>query len=240
MATEKPTQEELAEQVKQLKKEIRELRKASTEPSTQAEGVAEGIVADLGKMIPGLQTLIGAASQMPEFHQRLASIDDEIKRKFKEEPLRRVFGEVTRGVGSRRIGIPPGVRRGRMGPSGSARTGKVWSSSKPRAGRSEPRQQWSGQFSSPPKVHISPQTPDQLPIDVFDEGDKLVVLAEYTGLKRRDIAVSLEGAVLVIAFDGPQRKGVQRVELPCEVTGQPNVSLAKGILKIQMRKVDKQ
>jgi len=239
MTTEKPTQEELVEQVKRLKKEVRELRKASSEPPTQAEGVAEGIVADLGKMIPGLQTLIGSASQMPEFHQRLASIDDEIKRKFKEEPLRRVSGEVTRGVGSRRIGIPPGVRRVRMGPTGSARTGKVWSSSKPRAGdkyggSGPPRQ------AGPPKVHISPQTPDQLPIDVFDEGDKLVVLAEYSGLKRRDIAVSLEGAALVIAIDRPQGKSVQRVELPCEVTGQPNVSLAKGILKIQLRKVDKQ
>lgn len=232
MTTEKPTQEELAEQVKRLKKEVRELRKASSEPPTQAEGVAEGIVADLGKMIPGLQTLIGAASQMPEFRRRLASIDDEIKRKFKEEPLRRVSGEVTRGVGSRRIGIPPGVRRGRMGPSGSARTGKVWSSSKPRAG-----DKYGG--SGPPKVHISPQTPDQLPIDVFDEGDKLVVLAEYSGLKRRDIAVSLEGAALVIAIDRPQGKSVQRVELPCEVTGQPNVTLAKGILKTQVRKMDK-
>ena len=232
MATEKPTQEELAEQVKRLKKEVRELRGASSEPPTRAEGVAEGVVADLGKMIPGLQTLIDAASQMPEFRRRLASIDEEIKRKFKEEPLRRVSGEVTRGVGSRRIGIPPGVRRVRLGPPVSARTGKVWSSSKPRAG-----DKYGG--SGPPTVHISPQTPDQLPIDVFDEGDKLVVLAEYSGLKRRDIAVSLEGAALVIAIDRPQGKSVQRVELPCEVTGQPNVSLAKGILKIQVRKRDK-
>jgi hypothetical protein len=236
MATEKPTQEELAEQVKRLKKEVRELRGASSEPPTRAEGVAEGVVADLGRMIPGLQTLIDAASQMPEFRRRLASIDEEIKRKFKEEPLRRVSGEVARGIG-RPMGIPPGVRRGRMGPSASARMGKVWSSSKPRV--SEPRALATGR-SGPPTVHISPQTPDQLPIDVFDEGDKLVVLAEYTGLKRRDIAVSLEGAALVIAIDRPQGKSVQRVELPCEATGQPNVSLAKGILKIQVRKMDKQ
>jgi hypothetical protein len=234
MATEKPTQEELAEQVRRLKKEVRELRGASSEPPTRAEGVAEGVVADLGRMIPGLQTLIDAASQMPEFRRRLASIDEEIKRKFKEEPLRRVSGEVTRGVGSRRIGIPPGVRRGRLGPPVSARTGKVWSSSKPRAG-----DKYGGSGSRRAGIHISPQTPDQLPIDVFDEGDGLVVLAEYSGLKRRDIAVSLDGAALVIAIDRPQGKSVQRVELPCEVTGQPNVSLAKGILRIQVRKRDK-
>ncbi|MFH0983706.1 MAG: hypothetical protein V2A79_19500 [Planctomycetota bacterium] len=235
MATEKPTQEELAEQVKRLKKEVREIRGASSGPPTRAEGVAEGVVADLGRMIPGLQTLIDAASQMPEFRRRLASIDEEIKSKFKEEPLRRVSGEVTRAIG-RPMGIPPGVRRGRLGPPVSARTGKVWSSSKPRV--SEPRALATGR-SGPPAVHISPQTPDQLPVDVFDEGDRLVVLAEYTGLKRRDIAVSLEGAALVIAIDRPQGKSVQRVELPCEVAGRPNVSLAKGILKIQVRKRDK-
>lgn len=65
-----------------------------------------------------------------------------------------------------------------------------------------------------------------------------MVLAEYCGLRQRDIAVSLEGAALVIAIDRPQGKGVQRVELPCEVAGQPSVSLAKGVLKIQVRKIN--
>ena len=58
MATKKPTKEELAEQVRRLTKEVDELRKASSGSPTRAEGVAEGIVADLGGMIPGLQKLI--------------------------------------------------------------------------------------------------------------------------------------------------------------------------------------
>ncbi len=233
MAPKKPTKEELAEQVKRLEKEVSELRKPSSEPPTRAEGVAEGIVADLGGMIPGLQKLIDFASEMPEFRERLESIDEEIKRKFKAEPLRRASGEITSGIGRRPMGIPPGVRRGRPGRPVSTRSGGVRSSYKPsaRGKRREP---------GPPKVHISPETPDQLPVDVFDEGDKLVVLAEATGLKLGQIAVSLEGAVLVISIDGPQGKGVQRVELPCDVAGEPKVSLAKGILKIQVSKADKQ
>jgi HSP20 family molecular chaperone IbpA len=233
MAPKKPTKEELAEQVRRLKEELRELRKPSSEPPAGAEGVAEGIVTDLGKMIPGLQKLIDVASGVPEFRERLASIDEEIKRKFKEQPLRRASQEMTGGIGRRPMGIPPGVRRGRPGRPVSTRTGSVWSSRKPpaRGKRGKP---------GPPKVRISPETPDQLPVDVFDEGDKLVVLAEATGLKLGHIAVSLEGTVLVVSVDAPQAKGVQRVKLPCEVAGQPKVSLAKGILKIQVSKADKQ
>ena len=121
------------------------------------------------------------------------------------------------------IGIPPGVRRGRHGPPAPAPAGRVWPSNS---------------AGGPPTVHISPQAPDQPPADVFDEGDRLVVLAEYCGLERRDVAVSLEGAAaLVIAVDRPRGRGVQRVELPCEVAGQLEVSLANGVLKIQARKV---
>ena len=234
MASKKPTKDELAEQVERLEKEVRELRQTSSERPARAEGVAEGIVADLGGMIPGLQKLIDAASGMPEFHERLALIDEEIKRKFKEEPLRRASREMSGGVGNRPTGIPPGVRRGRPGRHVSTRTGGARSSPKPTA-RGKRRKP-----APSPKIHISPETPDQLPVDVFDEGDKLVVLAEATGLKLNHIAVSLEGAVLVISIDGPNGKSVQRVELPCDAAGEPKVSLAKGILKIQARKVDKQ
>lgn len=233
MASKKPTKAELAEQVGRLEKEVRELREASLEPPARAGGVAEGIVADLGEMIPGLQNLIDVASEMPEFRERLASIDEEVKRKFKEEPLRRASREMTGSLGHRPMGIPPGVRRGRAGRSVSTRAGGARSSPKPIA---------RGRHRKPglPKVHISPETPDQLPVDVFDEGDRLVVLAEATGLKLRHIVVSLEGAVLVISIDGPDRKGIQRIELPCDVAGVPTVSLAKGILKIQVSKANKQ
>ncbi|MCK4340971.1 MAG: hypothetical protein KAY37_04530 [Phycisphaerae bacterium] len=233
MPERKANRDEMAEQIRQLKEEVRKLRETSSEPPAQAEGVAEGITAELGKMIPGLQKLIDVAAQMPEFRQRLASIDEEIKRKFKEQPLRRASAEMTRGIERRPLGIPPGVRRGRPGRPVSAGTGKVWSSGKPpvRGKHGKP---------GPPKVHISPETPAQLPVDVFDEGDRLVVLAEATGLKLGHITVSLEGTALVISIDGPHGKGVQRVELPCEVAGEPKVSLAKGILKIQVSKVDKQ
>ena len=231
MAAKKPTKEELAKQVRRLQKEVRELRQASSEPPARAEGVAEGIVADLGGMIPGLQKLIRIASEMPEFRQRLASIDEEIRRKFKEEPLRQVFREITSGVGRRPMGIPPGVRRGGRGRPVSTGTGRAWSSGKPlgRGKRGKP---------GPPRVHISPETPGQLPVDVFDEGDHLMVLAEAPNLKRHQIHAALEGQALLIAVDAPHRKCRQRIELPCPVRGRPKVSLTNAILKVRLNKAN--
>ena len=88
----------------------------------------------------------------------------------------------------------------------------------------------------PPKVHIGPETPEQLPVDVFDEDDHLMVLAEAGALELKHIAVSLEGTDLAISVEAPGRKGSQHVELPCDVVGKPKVSLAKGILKVRMNK----
>jgi HSP20 family molecular chaperone IbpA len=233
MTERKANRDEMAEQIRQLKEEVRKLRKASSEPPAKKEGVAEGIMADLGNMIPGLRKLINTASEMPEFHQRLASIDEEIKRRFKEQPLRRASVEITRGIAHRALGIPPGVRRGRAGRPISPGTGGVRRSGKGAVHRErrKPRS---------PKVRISPETPDQLPVDVFDEGDRLVVLAEAPGLMLKQITVCLEGTVLVISIDSSKGKSAQRIELPCAVAGQPKISLAKGILKVQVSKADKQ
>ena len=232
MAKKKTTREQLIEQVSRLERKLRDVQEASGKGPDGAEGLAEGVVGSLGKMVPGLQSLIEMASQMPEFHDRLTSIDEQIKCKFKEQPLRRASSEIASGIGGRAMGIPPGVRRGRPGRSRSGGAGRTWSSGKPAA-----RQKYTK--PRPPKVRISPETPEQLPVDVFDENDHVVVLAEASGLKRKDITVSVEPARLMIAVDAPQRKSVQPVELPCEVIGEPKVSLGKGILKIQLNKANK-
>jgi len=215
-----------------LKEKVRKLEDGATEPQGKTEGLAEGIAAALGRMVPGLGRLIETASQMPEFRQRLAAIDEEVKRKFKEQPLDRASLGIAGNVGRRQMGIPPSVRRGRPGRSASTGTGEGQPLGK--GGRRGKYRQ-----PQPPKVHISPETPAQLPVDVFDEGSKIVVLAEAPGLKLEDITVSLEGTVLVISVEASHRRGIQRIELPCEVVGQPETSLANGILNVQIRKASK-
>ena len=236
MSHERPgrrTRGELLEEIRQLKEKIRKLEEGPAEAHGKTEGLAEGIAAALGRMVPGLGGLIKSASQMPEFQQRLAAIDEEVKRKFKEQPLDRASLGIAGNVSRRQMGIPPSVRRGRPGRSASTGTGEGQPPGK--GGRRGKYRQ-----PRPPKVHISPETPAQLPVDVFDEGSQIVVLAEAPGLEARDITVSLEGTVLLIAIEAAHRRGIQRIELPCEVVGQPEMSLANGILSIQVRKANRQ
>jgi HSP20 family molecular chaperone IbpA len=229
----KENTEGLREQVRQLQESLRKLQEDAKKPQGKAEGLAEGVVTALGKLVPGLGRLIETASQMPEFQQRLAAIDEEVKRKFKEQPLDRASLGIAGNLGRRQLGIPPSVRRGRPGRSASTGAGEGQPSGKGvRRGKyRQPR---------PPKVHISPETPAQLHVDVFDEGSKIVVLAEAPGLKAENITVSLEGTVLLISVEAAHRGGLQRIELPCEVVGKPEMSLSNGILNIQMRKAGKQ
>jgi hypothetical protein len=194
-----------------------------------ADGLAEGIVAALGRMVPGLGKLIETASQSPDFQQRLAGIDEEVRRKFKDQPLGRASAGLTSGAARRQMGIPPSVRRsgGAQARTGGAGQGHSGGKAAPRGKYPSPR---------PPKVHFSAETPAQLPVDIFDEGKRIVVLAEAPGLADGEIAVALEGTVLIITIEAPHRRGVQRIELPCEVVGKPAVSLANGVLNIQVRK----
>jgi HSP20 family molecular chaperone IbpA len=219
-----------------LKEKVRKLEEGAAQAHGKTEGLAEGIAAALGRMVPGLGGLIKSASQMPEFQERLAAIDEEVKRKFKEQPLDRASLGIAGNVSRRQMGIPPSVRRGPPGRSASAGAGEAFC--KKLLGKGGRRGKY--RQPRPPKVHISPETPAQLPVDVFDEGSKIVVLAEAPGLNVEDISVSLEGTVLVISVEAPHRRGVQRIELPCEVVGQPEMSLANGILSIQVRKASRQ
>lgn len=219
------TRQDLLKQIRQLEERVRAMGTASSPAG--GEGLAEGVVAALGRLVPGLEKLIEPASQMPEFHRRLAAIDEEVKRRFQEQPLRRASAGLTGCLGHRQMGIPPSVRR--AGNSRSAAGGQG-----PTADRTTPRGKYRG--PRPPEVHLSPQTPEQLPVDVFDEGDRILVLAEAPGLTLQDVTVEAEGAVLQVSIHAPHRQGVQRIELPQAAAGRPEVSLANGVLHIQLRK----
>ena len=226
--SERTTREDLLGQIGRLEEKVRRLQEGGADSSVKTDGLAEGIAAALGKMVPGLGALIRTASAMPEFHERLAAIDEEIKRKFKDPSLRGASATVAGNVARRRMGIPPSVRRAGAGSSstGPSRGG--------RAGKGTPRGAY--RQPQPPKVHISPETPAQLPVDVFDEGGRIVILAEAPGLSAADIDVVLEGTVLVLTVEAAHRKGVQRIELPCEVVGPPEMTLTNGILNVHMKK----
>jgi len=228
--TNKPNRAELLDELRKLREKVRHLQESPDKAVDKAQGLAEGVVSALGKMVPGLSKLIETAAQMPEFHQRLAAIDEEVQHRFKDQPLNRASQGLASRVG-RRMGIPPSIRRPSSGRTGAGGMGQGSSSGKQtaRGGYRAP---------GPPKVHISPQTPSELPVDVYDEGDHVVVLAEAHGLKREEVIVSFEGSTLLIRVEAPPRTGLQRVDLPFEPDGAPEVSLSNGILTIHVRKAN--
>ncbi|MCY2931178.1 MAG: Hsp20/alpha crystallin family protein [Planctomycetota bacterium] len=218
--------EELAARIRQLEETVRRLREGggpADTPATGPQGLAEGLVAALGKMVPGLGDLIQTAARSSEFHERLFAIDEEVKRKFKDYPVR----GISVGAARRQMGIPPSVRHGRTGRGQPTAGGE---------GHVYHKARGKGGGVRPPKMHITPETPAQFAVDVFDEGDQIVVLAEAPGIDLANVTVSLEDTVLVIHVEGPDRRADQRIELPCEVSGEPEATLANAILNIHVKK----
>ena len=218
MASDKTDKKKTEEKLKQLEEKIKKLEEAKSggpEKNTSG-GAAGGILQSVGNMIPGLGGLIENVSKLPAFQERLNKIDEELERKLRETPLKRVEPEVTGGVSRRAVGIPPGAR-GSSKPSTPA--GKI---------RKRKR----------PDQRLTAETPEKISADIFDEDDHIVVLAELPGIAEEDVAVTAQGRTLSIVVNAEGAERSQKVELPCAVQGEPQRSLNKGILKIQVEKAD--
>ncbi|MDA2936927.1 Hsp20/alpha crystallin family protein [Acidobacteria bacterium AH-259-A15] len=102
----KTEKEKYEKHIRELEERIKELEarseKAAAEESEQAaeEGAAAGILETLGKSF-GLSGLIKSVSKMPEFQDRLEEIDEELRTRLKEAPLKESTGRGRRGVPSR-------------------------------------------------------------------------------------------------------------------------------------------
>ncbi len=93
MAEEKRKKDEKLEEIKRLKEKIRKLETAKSEEAKEAqESVAGGLLKGIGKNL-GLGGLIQGLEKSSAFKERLPKIDDEIERKMREDPLKRVSGK---------------------------------------------------------------------------------------------------------------------------------------------------
>lgn len=74
-------------------------------------------------------------------------------------------------------------------------------------------------------------------VDVLDEGDRVVVIAELPGIDEQDIRLRAEGDILEIAAESRDRKYQKEILLPASV--QPETlesSYRNGILEINLAK----
>ncbi|MBC8343391.1 MAG: Hsp20/alpha crystallin family protein [Bacteroidetes bacterium] len=128
----KSDKEKYEEKIRDLKKQVEDLeaekqskheassKETETETETETESTTGNILETLGKSF-GLSGLIKSVSKMPEFQDRLAEIDDELKSRLSEGLSGEGFPS-GRPSKRRAGGIPPGARGRRISGRPYART----------------------------------------------------------------------------------------------------------------------
>lgn len=74
-------------------------------------------------------------------------------------------------------------------------------------------------------------------VDIFDEKDEVVIVAEMPGIKKEDIKLELKENILSILAKGPDRKYKKDVAIPKGTKGKISKhSYQSGILKVIIKK----
>ena len=74
-------------------------------------------------------------------------------------------------------------------------------------------------------------------VDVMDEGDRLVVIAELPGVEADDIQVDIKDDVLILSAEGKHRKYSKEILLPALVEAEAmERSFKNGILEIRLNR----
>lgn len=68
--------------------------------------------------------------------------------------------------------------------------------------------------------------------DIFDEGDKIVVVMELPDVKKEDIKVEASGNIVEVSAKDYHEK----IALPSEVSGKPVIKFKNGILELRLVK----
>lgn len=137
----------------------------------KCEGVAEGILKGIGKMVPGLGRLIESLERSPAFKERLRKIDEEVERKLGEGPSHIPMG------------MPPGAR-------GRAAGGKPFVKVGPGTTRAEapaPKEPPADVFDEEDCIKVIAEMPgveeDDISIDLRE--DNLVLSVDIPGRRYR-------------------------------------------------------
>jgi HSP20 family protein len=76
-------------------------------------------------------------------------------------------------------------------------------------------------------------------VDVFDEGDHLLIIAELPGVEEEDIEIGVGGDTLTLSAKAPGQEYFKEVALPCPVEGEAKTSYRNGILQIELTKEER-
>jgi len=77
-------------------------------------------------------------------------------------------------------------------------------------------------------------------VDIFEEDDKIKIIAELPGVEKEDIKLYAEGDRLRISVDTPERKYYKDLQLPTEIDPETTITSYKsGVLEIVVKKKEK-
>lgn len=76
-------------------------------------------------------------------------------------------------------------------------------------------------------------------VDIFDENDKIKVIAELPGVDKKDIKLNLDEKKLTISVDTEERKYYKEVELPSSAKAMTS-GYKNGVLEVRLSKKKKE
>ena len=96
------------------------------------------------------------------------------------------------------------------------------------------------EFGNVRKGHLGPEIREEREplVDVMEEGEDVVVVAELPGVERDDIDLHTASDALVISVDTPKRRFHKELRLPARVD--PNsaqASYKNGVLEVRLKKI---
>lgn len=196
------------QRIRDLEEKIKRLEEKLEAKGENSEGAAGDILREVGGKL-GLGGLIKALGKSPAFQERLKAIDEEVERRLREEPLKRVDEE-----------------RGRRPYTRSSFSVRTLADREPVVKREEGVRRMKREAIKEPTV------------DIFEEEDHIKVIAELPGVEEKDIKLHIEGDRLTIATDVPHHRYRQEVTLPYPPKGDPKTSYKNGILEVRFERGD--
>ena len=93
-------------------------------------------------------------------------------------------------------------------------------------------------FGNPPMDEGVDSTPSIEPlVDVVEEDDEIIVVAEVPGVEKEEIKVRIKGTTLTIHADNPERPYHKVIELPSRVQKEDAKSaIRNGVLEVRLKK----
>jgi HSP20 family protein len=93
-------------------------------------------------------------------------------------------------------------------------------------------------FGNPTKDEgVEPSATLEPLVDVVEEDDEIIVVAEVPGVERDEIKVRIKGTALTIHADNPERPYHKVIELPTKVQKEEAKSaIRNGVLEVRLKK----